>query len=122
MINAIRINCYDKDDLRFEVLKGLKIDDAVEHDNDVSSVKEILMKVQKKNKKLFVGVESVTGNNTNNMLVIMHKSMVPDGKDWIRNNYGATCLSVNDVEQKNSVMLHEQHTPEKVKKRGRALR
>ena len=61
VINAIRINCYDKVDLRFEVLKGLKIDDAVECNDDMSSVKEILMKVQKNNRKLFVGIESGMG-------------------------------------------------------------
>ena len=62
----------------------------------------------------FVGIESGTGKNINNVLVIMQKRMVPDGKDWIRNNYGTTCLSVNDIECKSSVMLHKQHMPEKV--------
>ena len=65
------------------------------------------MKVQKSNKKLFVGIESGTGKKISNVLVTMHRSMVPDGKDWIRNNYGAMCLSVNDIEHKSSAMLHE---------------
>ena len=64
VINAIRINCYDKADLRFEVLKGLKIDDTVEHNDDISSVKEISMKVHKNNKKLFVGIESGMGKTS----------------------------------------------------------
>ena len=53
--------CYDKDDLRFEVLKGFAIDNAVEHDDDMSRVKEILMKVHKNNIKLFVGIDSGMG-------------------------------------------------------------
>ena len=55
--NAIRINHHNELDLRFEVLKGLKIDDAVEHSNDVSSGKETVMKVKTNNRKLFVGIE-----------------------------------------------------------------
>ena len=46
-------------------------------------------------------------------MVTMHESMETDGKDQIRNNYGTTFLSVNDIECKSSVMLYKQHTPEK---------
>ena len=63
------------------MLKELAIDDAVECNDDTSSVKEILMKVQKNNRKLFVGSESGMGKNINNVMVTMHESMSTEGKD-----------------------------------------
>ena len=105
--NAIRINHCNKLDLRFEVLKWLKIDDAVECSNDVSSAKEKLMMVKMNNINLFVEIELGIGKNTNNVLVVMRKSMVTEGKDWIRNNYGNAFLCVNDIEHESSVMLNK---------------
>ena len=78
---AIRINFYSELDLRFEFLKGFKIDDAAEHSDDFSIAKEMLMKVKKNNRKLFVGIETRMGKSTNNVLVAMQKSMVTEGKD-----------------------------------------
>ena len=71
------------------------------------------MKVQKNNRKLFVGIEPRMGKNIKNMSMTMYKSIATEGKDWIRNNYGTTFLCVNDVEYESSVMLHEQHMPDK---------
>ena len=73
--NAIRMNCCNKIDLRFEVLGGTKTDDAIECSNDVSSAKEMLVNVKMNNKKSFVGIEPGTGKNANNVLVVMHKIM-----------------------------------------------
>ena len=59
--NAIRINYYNKLDLRFEVLKGMTIDDTVECSNGISSAKETSMNVKINNRKLFVGIEPGMG-------------------------------------------------------------
>ena len=52
IINAIRMNYYAKEDLRFEVLKGISVSDSVEHECDLASVKEMLQNVEV-NKKIF---------------------------------------------------------------------
>ena len=48
------MNYCNKVDLRFEFLKGMKIDDTVEHGDDMSSAKEMLINVEINNRKLFV--------------------------------------------------------------------
>ena len=58
--------------------------------NDISTAKGMLMKVNKNNRKLFVGIEPRMGNIENNALVVMHESMVTEGKDGIRNEYRNT--------------------------------
>ena len=45
IMNAMRMNYHKKEDLRFEILKRIRIDDTVEHRNDLSSVKEMLRNV-----------------------------------------------------------------------------
>ena len=59
--NAIRMDYYKKEDLRFEVLKGIRIDDAVEHGTYLSGVKEMLRNVEINNRKVFVGIEQGIG-------------------------------------------------------------
>ena len=93
----------------------MKIDDTVEHRDDVSSAKKTLMKVKKNDRKIFVGNEPGLGKNTNTTLIVMHKIMVMEGKDWIRNNYGNKFLCVNNIEHKSSVMLCKQQIPDKAK-------
>ena len=53
----MRMNYCKKEDLLFEVLKGIRIDDTVEHGNDLSNVKEMLRNVEISNRKVFVGIE-----------------------------------------------------------------
>ena len=55
------MNYCNKVDLRFEFLKGMKIDDTVEHGDDMSSAKEMLINVEINNRKLFVGIEPGMG-------------------------------------------------------------
>ena len=59
--NTIRINYHNKLDLRFEGLKGMNIDDAVEYSNDISSAKEMSMDVKINNRKLFIGIKPGMG-------------------------------------------------------------
>ena len=115
IINAIRMNYYNKDDLHFEVLKGINIHDEMEYEYELASVKEILMNVEVNQKKLFVGVEQGTGKNENNVLVIMHRGMTLYGKEWIRQNYGTKCKLSGNREHESSVMLNREDVPQKVK-------
>ena len=46
----------------------------------------------------------------------MHRGVIAQVNDWIRKNYGTTCLFVDEREHESSVMLHEQKTPEKLMK------
>ena len=80
-MNAIMINYHNELDLRFEVLKGVKIDNTVEHSNDISSAKEMLMNVKINDRSLFVGIKPGMDKNANNTLAVMHESMLMEGKD-----------------------------------------
>ena len=40
------MNCYDKDDLRFEVLKVISVHDTIEHEYELASVKETLVNTE----------------------------------------------------------------------------
>ena len=40
--NSTRINCYNKEKLKFEVLKGVSIKDIVQHEHELESAKEML--------------------------------------------------------------------------------
>ena len=42
--------------------------------------------------------------------------MIAQGKDWIRKNYGATCLFVDEKECESSVVLHKKKPPENLMK------
>ena len=55
--NAIRMNYCNKDDLRFEVLIGKIINDTIEHDCELVSVKETLKNVEVNQRIFFVGIE-----------------------------------------------------------------
>ena len=39
IINVITIDCCEKEDLKFEVLKGVSVKDLVEHEHELASVK-----------------------------------------------------------------------------------
>ena len=62
-MNAIRINYCNKEDLRFEVLKGVSVNDVVEHEHELASMKKILGDVEVNQRNLCVGIEQVKGKN-----------------------------------------------------------
>ena len=66
-------------------------------------------------RKVFVGIEQGTGKNKHNVLAVMSRDMMAQGKDQIINNCGTACLFVDEKACESSVMLHKQKTPEKVK-------
>ena len=45
------MNYYEKDDLRFEALKGVKMHDKLEYENEEACAKDTLTNVEVKNKK-----------------------------------------------------------------------
>ena len=65
------------------------------------------------NRKVFVRIEQGMGKNNNNVLVVMHKNMEAQGRDWIRNNYGNAFLLIEEKEHESSVTLCKQKMPEK---------
>ena len=46
IVNAIRINFQREKQLRFEVLKGVKVEDEVEHEGEKGSIKQVLYQVE----------------------------------------------------------------------------
>ena len=69
------MNYHNRDDLRFEVLKGISAHDRMECECELARVKEILANAEVNKKKLFVGIEQDTGKNEDNVLVVMHRGM-----------------------------------------------
>ena len=55
-MNAIRMNCCSKEDLRSEALKGISIKDIVEHEHELASVKEMLGNAEVNQRNLFLGM------------------------------------------------------------------
>ena len=51
------MNYYEHDDLQFEALKGVDTHDKLEHEHEEVFLKETLINVEIKNKKIFIGVE-----------------------------------------------------------------
>ena len=80
MTNTIRMSYYDKDNLRFEVLIGININNTIECEYEVANVKETLKNAEVNQRKSFVGIEQGIGENKNNVLLIMHRSMIAQGK------------------------------------------
>ena len=48
---------HNKDDFRFEVLIGININDTIEHECELESVKETLKNVEVNQIKVFVGIK-----------------------------------------------------------------
>lgn len=80
----------------------------MEYEYELASVKEILVNVEVNQKKLFVGIEQGTGENEENVLVIMHRGMMSHGKEWTCQNYGTKCKLSGDREHESSVMLNRE--------------
>ena len=97
------------------MLKRISVNDAVEHEYELASTKEILGNTEVNQRKMFIGIEQGTGKNKQNMLALMHVGIMVQMKDWKRNNYGSTCLFVDEIVCESSVVLHEQETPGKAK-------
>ena len=60
-MNAIRIKYHNKDNLRFKVLIGMDINDTIEDEHELASMKEMLKNVEVNQRKVFVGIEQGTG-------------------------------------------------------------
>ena len=78
------MNYYDKEDLIFEVLTGISVKDATEHERELASVKEMLGNGEVNQRNLFVEIEQVTGKNEKSILAAIHRGMIMQGKEWIR--------------------------------------
>ena len=80
----MRINYCNKEELRFEVLKGISAQDAMEHGCELGSAKETLGNAEVNQRKIFVGIDQGIGKNEENVLVVMHICMISQGKEWTR--------------------------------------
>ena len=60
MMNSIRMNYCDKENLRFEVLKGISVNNALECECELTIVKEALHDEDVNQRKIFVGIEQET--------------------------------------------------------------
>ena len=88
IINAIRMNYQREKQLRFEVLKGVKVEDEVEYEGETGTVKQVLQKVEVNQRRIFVGIEQGVGQHKNDAFVIISKDRADIGNRWIRENYG----------------------------------
>ena len=107
IVNSTSMNCHNKEELRFEVLKGISINDEVEYESELVSTKETLENAEVNQRKVFVGIEKRTGKIKHNVLSVMCRGMMAQGKEWIRNNYGTTCLFIDEKSCKSSAMSHK---------------
>ena len=99
--SAIRMNYCNKHDLLIEVLIRVSINDAIEHECELASVKEMLKNVEVNKRKVFRN-RTKNWENKNNVLLIMHVSMMSQVKNWVRNNYGTMCLFVDKIENEQT--------------------
>ena len=81
IMNATRMDYCNKEDLRFEVLKVMSVNDAVEHEHELESAKEMLGNAEVNQIKVFVGIEQEAGKNEQNVLVVMHRDVMAQEKD-----------------------------------------
>ena len=70
------MNYCDKEDLRFEVLKGISVHGTMEHEYELESTKEMLVSVEVNQRTIFVGIEQGIGKNDDNVLVVMHRGIM----------------------------------------------
>ena len=49
------------------------------------------------------------------MLVVIHRGMPAQGKEWIRKNYVTTCALIEEKTCESGVTLNKQETPQKAK-------
>ena len=78
----------EKEDLRFEVLKGVIMCDKLEHDYEEACAKEALTNLEIDNKKSFEGFSQGQGKHKDNTLVIIHRGMLQNGREWTKDNQG----------------------------------
>ena len=60
----------------FDILKGISVNDTIEYECELGSVKWMLGNVEVNQRKMFVGIEQVTGKNEENVLVVMHRGAI----------------------------------------------
>ena len=113
----------------FEVLKGVKVEDKVEHKGETITIKQVLQKVEVNQKRIFVGIEKGLGKYKNDLLVIINKDRTDIGNKWIRENYGKSLNFLKDKqcdvsvpaklsEKLNSVNEVEEHVEIELKKKS----
>ena len=105
MMNVIRMSYCNKEDLRFEFLKGISINDALEHECELASMKDALQNVEVNQRKGFLAIEQGTEKMKKNVLAVIHRGIIAQGKHCIASDHGTACLFVNEKEHKSSVIL-----------------
>ena len=65
-------------------------------------------------KKRFCRNRTRNWENKNNVLLVLHRGMIAQEKDWIRNNYCSACLFVDEKNVKVALCCTNKKTPEKV--------
>ena len=61
IINAIRMSCDRKNQLCFEALKGVNVEDEVEHKRIKGTIKQVPQKEEVNQRIMFEGVEKGVG-------------------------------------------------------------
>ena len=102
-----------KEDLRFEILKGISAHDTMDHEHELSSTKETLGNAMVNQRKMFVGIEKGIGKNEDYVLVVMRRGMMSHMKEWIRKNYGTKCVLIGEKENESSATLNREERPQK---------
>ena len=82
------MNYCEKGDIRFELLKGVNTYDKLKCENEEVSMKDALKKIGVNNERSFIGAEQGRWINTSNVLVITHKDMMTQCREWMKENYG----------------------------------
>ena len=56
-MNVARMNYFNEEDLRCQVLKGIIVDDVAQHEHELESAKEVLGNVEANQTKESLGIE-----------------------------------------------------------------
>ena len=61
IINPIRMNFHRENQLCFEVLKGVKVEDKVEYEGEKGTIKQVFQKEEANKRRIFVGMKKLQG-------------------------------------------------------------
>ena len=80
------MNYHKKEDLMFEVLKGVNMHDKLECEHEEACVKSMLTNVEINNRKY--SKEQRNYNGKMKKIVTMRRGMISCGREWKKQNYG----------------------------------
>ena len=82
------MNFQRENQLLFELLKGVKVEDKVEGEGENGTIKQVLQEVEVNQRRIFVGIKQGVGKHEIFLLFMINEDRADVGSKWIREKYG----------------------------------